>query len=256
MHIVNLENKNMYTDLIIEKDITNKIVKRKYKEKDISIERVTIDSSNYCTIFFNDITDKNNYNLVSKVLIREIKAIIRASKLSSSKSCLVVGLGNKSSTPDALGPKTIESILTTRHLYLINSLESGYKITSKLSPGVMGDTGIETKDIVKGAIDKIKPDFVIVIDALKASNIKRVNHIIQISNIGIIPGEGVGNKRKELSLKTLGVPVITIGVPTIIETNYEDCFLMVTPKDIDFQIDKLSLLISESINKVLHKNYM
>lgn len=156
---------------------------------------------------------------VEKVFATEFSRFIKEMGISDDASCLVVGLGNWNVTPDSLGPLVCENLLVTRHLYQLQpeSVEEGYRPVSALSPGVMGLTGIETSDIIFGVVEKTKPDFVIAIDALASRSIERVNSTIQVSDTGIHPGSGVGNKRKELSKQTLGVPVIAIGVPTVVD---------------------------------------
>ncbi len=135
-------------------------------------------------------------------------------------NALVVGLGNTKVTPDALGPLTADKITATRHYFLTykDKMESGVGCVSAITPGVMGDTGVESVDIVKGVVDNIKPDVVIAIDALAARNKDRINTTIQISNTGINPGAGMGNHRKGLNKESLGVEVIAIGVPTVIDS--------------------------------------
>ena len=150
---------------------------------------------------------------VEEVFATEFSHFLKQSGIKQDASCLVVGLGNWNVTPDALGPQVCENILVTRHLYQLQpeNVEEGFRPVSALSPGVMGLTGIETSDIILGVVEKTKPDFVIAIDALASRSIERVNSTIQISDTGIHPGSGVGNKRKELSKETLGIPVIAIG---------------------------------------------
>lgn len=172
----------------------------------------------YTTIFFDDVTDSNNRKEVSKIFLNELKKIIKKEEIKASDSILIIGLGNSKSTPDSLGPKVVEKVKITRHIYnYVGSLEKGYMITSGLIPGVMGNTGIETKDIILGVINKISPNLVIVIDALASDDIEKVNKTIQMTNTGIHPGSGVENNRGELSKYTLGVPVIAIGVPTVVD---------------------------------------
>jgi spore protease len=134
---------------------------------------------------------------------------------------MVVGLGNRSVTPDALGPKVISRILVTRHIKqeLPEALGSEGEVRSvcAITPGVMGITGIETAEIIKGVADKVKPDIIIAIDALAARRTSRINAAIQVSDTGINPGSGMGNKRAALNEQTLGCPVIAIGVPTVID---------------------------------------
>lgn len=156
---------------------------------------------------------------VINLFAKEFSAFLDYLGIQQDASCLIVGLGNWNVTPDSLGPLVTESLLVTRHLFKLQpeNVEEGYRPVSALSPGVMGLTGIETSDIIQGVIDRSKPDFVIAVDALASRAIDRVNSTIQISDSGIHPGSGVGNKRKELSKETLGIPVIAIGVPTVVD---------------------------------------
>nr|WP_295969514.1 GPR endopeptidase [uncultured Bacillus sp.] len=156
---------------------------------------------------------------VERIFAKEFSHFLEQVGIGKEASCLVVGLGNWNVTPDALGPQVCENIVVTRHLYQLQpeNVDKGYRPVSALAPGVMGLTGIETSDIITGVIEKTKPDFVIAIDALAARSIERVNSTIQISDTGIHPGSGVGNKRKELSKESLGIPVIAIGVPTVVD---------------------------------------
>ena len=133
---------------------------------------------------------------------------------------LIVGLGNLYVTPDSLGPKVINDIDVTRHLinYLPQYVEEGTRMVSAVSPGVLGTTGIETIEILKGIVQNINPKLVIVIDALASRSIERISSTIQLSDTGIVPGAGVGNTRKEISKKTLGIPVIAMGIPTVVES--------------------------------------
>ncbi|MEI3162465.1 MAG: GPR endopeptidase [Lachnospirales bacterium] len=132
---------------------------------------------------------------------------------------LVIGLGNLHITPDSLGPKAIDKILVTRHIKdtVPDDINNSVASVAALAPGVMGMTGIETVEVVKGVTDRVKPDLVIAIDALAARKVSRVNSTIQLSNTGVAPGAGVGNKRKTLNEDSLGVPVIAIGVPTVVD---------------------------------------
>ncbi|MFX3616031.1 MAG: GPR endopeptidase [Sporolactobacillus sp.] len=140
-------------------------------------------------------------------------------KIKPEASCLVVGLGNWKVTPDALGPSVVDNVLVTKHLFdlQLQNVQKGYRPVSAITPGVMGVTGIETSDIILGVIEKTKPDFLIAIDALAARSIERVNTTIQVADSGIHPGSGIGNNRKELSFNTLGIPVIAVGVPTVVD---------------------------------------
>lgn len=167
---------------------------------------------------------------VEETFAREFSHFLSGLGINKDASCLVVGLGNWNVTPDALGPQVCENLLVTRHLYQLSpeSVDEGYRPVSALAPGVMGLTGIETSDIILGVVEKTKPDFVIAIDALASRSIERVNSTVQISNTGIHPGSGVGNKRKELSEETLGIPVIAVGVPTVVDA------VSITSDTIDF----------------------
>ncbi|MGD6940899.1 GPR endopeptidase [Cytobacillus gottheilii] len=164
------------------------------------------------------------------VFAKEFSHFIKQLGITETASCLIVGLGNWNVTPDALGPEVCENVLVTRHLYQLQpeSVEEGYRPVSAIAPGVMGLTGIETSDIIFGIVEKTKPEFVIAIDALAARSIERVNATIQISDSGIHPGSGVGNKRKEISAETLGIPVVAIGVPTVVDA------VSITSDTIDF----------------------
>ena len=131
----------------------------------------------------------------------------------------MVGLGNRFVTPDALGPKVIPEIEVTRHIlkYMPELMPSDTRPVSAVSPGVLGITGIETLEILKGIVDNIKPKLLLIIDALASRSIERISSTVQLADTGIVPGAGVGNTRKELTEETLGVPVIAIGIPTVVE---------------------------------------
>ncbi|MBK1812882.1 GPR endopeptidase [Clostridium sp. YIM B02505] len=153
---------------------------------------------------------------VSEVLNNTMQKLIG---VNTSKTALVVGLGNWNVTPDALGPKVVEKLMITRHLKAVmpDSIDESVRPVCALAPGVLGITGIETGEIIKAVADKIKPDMVICIDALASRSIRRVNRTIQIANTGISPGAGIGNKRMEINEENLGIPVIAIGVPTVVD---------------------------------------
>lgn len=150
----------------------------------------------------------------------EITADMLKTVLNSDreKNILVAGLGNRYITPDSLGPKVVAKILVTRHIRdtLSDKIDDSVASVAAIAPGVMGITGIETAEILKGIIERIKPDAVIAIDALAARRTSRINSVIQIADSGISPGSGVGNKRMLLNEESLGVPVIGIGVPTVV----------------------------------------
>ena len=155
----------------------------------------------------------------SETLSDELKNIIN-SHINFKDDILVVGLGNLYVTPDSLGPKVINEIDVTRHIikYLPQYIDENARPVTAVSPGVLGTTGIETVEILKGIVDNIKPKLLIVIDALASRSIDRISSTVQISDTGIIPGAGVGNTRKEISQNTLGIPVIALGIPTVVES--------------------------------------
>ena len=155
----------------------------------------------------------------SEVLSEELTNILNV-HVDKQGEILVVGLGNIYVTPDALGPKVINDIDVTRHIltYMPNVLSEDTRPVSAISPGVLGTTGIETLEILKGIVDNVHPKLLIVIDALASRSVERISSTIQISDTGIVPGAGVGNKRKEISKNTLGIPVVAIGVPTVVES--------------------------------------
>lgn len=337
-HEIDLKKYDIRTDLIDETkgiDEINKLDKNEQIIDDVTINRIYLNKKqariinkcegNYITISFKDITDYNNKEKVKEIFSNELNSLLNKLNLFN-KSCLIIGLGNIKSTPDSLGPLSIDNIIVTKHLYDLGELEDGFNIVSSFIPGVTGSTGIETSDLIKELINTVKPDYLIVIDSLASSSIERVNKTIQITDTGIHPGSGVGNSRKEISQKLLKIPVIAIGVPTVVDAsiivsdtikymqkhyafnkkyqnnpmskltlssniNYlkEDIEvtrddklelmgllgyfsneeiknlifevlnpigynLMVTPKEIDFIIEKLADIIGNGINHVLHKN--
>ena len=341
MHTIDLKNTNLRTDLVIDEiartqeisDCSRVVVKTKNTTlEEIEItheleEKLHKKTGWYSTVSFQDVTDKNNFKDVEQVMTQALKLMYDKLGLKEDGKVLVVGLGNEKSTPDSLGPKSIDQVLVTRHLFLLGEVEEGYRNTASFKPSVTGTTGIETKDLIEAVKEKINPDLIIVIDALATNSIERLNKTIQIATSGISPGSGIGNNRAEISEKTLGVPVLAIGIPTVVDattivqntlqlllkqisyklnnqdndklklvplnkqdyqnhqgelTNEqkEDVLgmvgllseaeqkelllevllpvnynLMVTPKEIDYVMDKLSLLLGNAINKSLHNHF-
>ena len=225
MHEVDLSLYDIRSDLVIENE-TKDYIQESYEKNNIKVDYIKLDDDNcikrkkgdYITISFDDITDITNFNNVLDVLIKELKNILEKTNIKKDDKCLIIGLGNNKSTPDSLGFETIKNIIVTRHLFEINDVDNKYRNISVLEPNVMGNTGIESKDIILGVIKEIKPDFIIAIDSLAAGNIERVQKTIQITNTGINPGSGIGNERGELSIDTIGIPVIGIGVPTVVSS--------------------------------------
>lgn len=161
-------------------------------------------------------SDEDLKDEISQALGKEIKAL---GKTKQESKILIIGLGNWHITPDALGPKVVDRVLVTRQ-YFVNykkEIDETVANVSAMSPGVMGITGIETLEIVKGIVERVKPDILIAVDALASRKMDRISTTIQISDAGINPGAGVGNKRMEINEKTLGIPVLAIGVPTVVD---------------------------------------
>jgi spore protease len=155
---------------------------------------------------------------VSKNLADELKDMIN---LPVEATILVIGLGNWNVTPDSLGPKVVERLIVTRHLIDIMpdkfNTKKGIRPVCALAPGVLGITGIETGEIIKGLVERVKPDLIIAIDALAARSMERISTTIQIADSGVFPGSGVGNKRMGITRETVGVPVIAVGIPTVVD---------------------------------------
>lgn len=194
---------------------------------------------------------------------------------------LVAGLGNMDITPDALGPKTASKVLATRHITGEIAKSTGLdrlRPTAVLTPGVTGQTGIETGEYILSVVKRIKPTAVIVVDALASRRLERLGCTLQISDTGISPGAGVGNHRTKITSDTIGIPVIAIGVPTVVdavtlasdllgveseqhrnsiksEVSPQGRVMVVTPKEIDLLVSRASRLISLAINAALHKDY-
>ena len=211
------------------------------------------------------------FSSASQVLCSELRRL-----LPERGTVLVAGLGNEDITPDALGPKSLDLLLATRHISgeIAESLGLGeLRSVAGIVPGVLGKTGIETVESIWGVVKRISPSCVIVIDALASRNTERLGTTVQLCDTGVSPGSGVGNRRKGINSETLGVPVIAVGVPTVVDalTMAADVFekagvdlpdmdfsehrqMMVTPKEIDSLIDKAAHLIAMGINTALQKN--
>lgn len=222
-HEVDLKNNILRTDLAVElikthptKQIDDIKITNITLNKD-DAEKINKKEGNYTTIEFEDVTDHTNAEKLQNIFAEELQKLIKAENIKDDDMCLVIGLGNEKSTPDSLGPLVISNTLVTNYIYLYGSLEEGFRRVCTISPGVMGETGIETSDLLKSIVNTINPNFVITVDALAASSVERVNKTIQMTNSGINPGSGVGNKRKEISKEILGIPTIAIGVPTVVD---------------------------------------
>lgn len=227
------ERRDLYKKVnSIENEINGIETEKEEINENISVERVKVTNEegqnaigkpigNYITIDIKKlkVAQDEDIDKSAETLSNELKKIIDA-HIDKQGEILVVGLGNIYVTPDALGPKVINEIDVTRHIinYLPQYVEEGTRMVSAISPGVLGTTGIETMEILKGIVDNIKPKLLIVIDALASRSIERISSTVQLSDTGIVPGAGVGNKRAEISKETLGIPVIAIGIPTVVET--------------------------------------
>lgn len=241
-----VEKYNIRTDLALEEkerfesdqvEVQGVVLEEEYdKEREIRVTTVRIETENgaktmgkpvgtYLTIEAPNLSspDEGIHREVSeelaKYLIEVMKKIIPESE--HDKEVLVIGLGNRQATPDALGPYVADNLNVTRHIVKeygkYAALEEMTCVVSAIVPGVMAQTGMETAEIIKGVVRETKPDLLIVIDALAARNSRRLNRTIQIADTGINPGSGVGNYRNAITKETIGVPVIAIGVPTVVD---------------------------------------
>lgn len=246
---IDLGKHHLRTDLIIE---NNEVIHQKE-----TIDGFEVTSSyqdgNYITISFEDITNYESREKVGKVLEKLLKEILLKNDIKEDDECLIIGLGNIKSTPDSLGVKVINDILITKHLFKYGNVKDGIRKVSSFTPGVMANTGLESSNIIKAIIKEEKPKFIIVIDALASLSIDRINKTIQITDTGIHPGSGIGNNRKEISHKTIGIPVIAIGVPTVVSST------TIVYDTIEYLFKHISYIKeNESINKltfIKSKNY-
>lgn len=281
-----VERRDLYKNANNLEDEINGIECDEEKKDDITITRVRITNQegekaldkkmgNYITIDvkkINNITEEKEQEIIN-IFSKELSEIINK-HVKPNEEILVVGLGNLYSTPDSLGAKVVQNIEITRHIkiYLPNAIDKNTRSVSAITPGVLGTTGIETVEIVKGISNNIKPKLIIAIDSLCSKNIDRINKSIQIADTGIIPGGGVGNKQEELSKDTLGIPVIAVGIPTVLDAatividtlNVCDIVVqenelinkmklnnfnfIVTPKEIDTLVENMANIVSEGIN--------
>lgn len=257
---------NIRTDLVAEikaekqTDISGvEVIEEKINEVSISTVKILDEKASetlekpigsYCTISFPRLDFVCETCDIINATVKALKAVIK----SDINQSLVVGLGNTDITPDALGPIVADRVLATRHL--TNELKrdlglDGLKSVSTITPNVLGKTGIESYDLVSATAKKIKPDIIIAVDALACRDPERLCRTIQIADSGICAGSGVNNARKPLNLATLGIPVIAVGVPTVIDANSffdSDENMMVTPKEIDLLVEKAADIISRAIN--------
>jgi len=218
-------------------EISDKIkISRVKITNDKGAEAIGKPIGNYITIDVKKlkIADKEDIQKASETVTGEIRALIDK-HIEKKGDILIVGLGNVYVTPDSLGPKVVKDMDITRHLlkYAPEYIEPETRPVTAIAPGVLGTTGIETMEIIKGIVDNIQPKLIIVIDSLSSKSIERISSTVQIADTGIVPGAGVGNARNEISEKTLGIPVIAIGVPMVVEA------ATIAADSIDLFIEKL-----------------
>lgn len=286
---------NYRTDLAVE---TQEILEKKEKptgftrksrqlDEDISVTSITIEDEDgekafgkpkgtYITVEVNGILDQKDKiaHRAAHALAQELKQLI---PFHYYLKALVVGLGNEKVTPDSLGPHTVDKVKITSHLFKIYDCDGDWEMgnVSGFNPSVTGVTGMETADVIEHVVQLVKPEVVIIIDSLAARDIRRISTTIQVCDTGISPGAGMGNRRKEISEKTLGCRVISIGVPTVIDSRTlildaaeeidswsekevnryltsRELDMIVTSTDIDQIIQDFSEIISEGINITLH----
>ncbi len=224
-----LEAREMYRQNATQESEVPGVEVETQGDRRISVTRVKITSEqgeeamgkpqgNYITIEVPELRKKDP-DLQQETCRKLAQELGRIIKLGKETTILVVGLGNWNVTPDALGPKVVSSLMVTRHLleHIPDKIDEGVRPVCAIAPGVLGLTGIETSEIILGIVEKVKPDVVIAIDALASRRMDRISTTIQIADTGISPGSGVGNKRKALSHQTLGIPVIAIGVPMVVD---------------------------------------
>ena len=196
---------------------------------EITVTRVSVDTpeaaermgkqqGRYITLEAPGLRQKNT-PLQDEVSTRFTKELANMIELQPDTTVLVVGLGNWNVTPDALGPRVVEDLLVTRHILQMEpeTLGEGFRSLAAIAPGVLGITGVETSEIIQGLVEKVKPDILIAVDALAARNLNRLHTTIQLADTGITPGSGVGNKRLAINHETIGIPVIAVGVPTVVD---------------------------------------
>lgn len=255
---------NIRTDLVSEENLngTEGIKTETKTAGDIKTEIAEIKSESaarrinkpcgkYCTVRFNRLDTLADTVPLINALVSALGELLG----SRNDNALIVGLGNADITPDALGPLCVNSVIATRHISgeLKKTLGlEGLHSVSCIVPGVLGKTGIEAVDIIKAAVIQTKPDVVLAVDALAARTPENLCRTVQMADSGIAPGSGVKNERKELSSKTLGVPVIALGIPTVIDAAFGAADgaenMMVTPKEIDLLIARAADITARAIN--------
>lgn len=291
---------SIYTDLAMESRELNPdirgVTEHTEEKQDYSVSRIKIETHQaaakldkpmglYVTLDSPALANRHLplFEEISKALSQEIMHI--SGYLPDKATVLVVGLGNRAITPDSLGPRTAEKVFVTRHIneYMPEALPGPVRSVCSVAPGVLGSTGVETMEVIRGIAEHIKPDLIIAVDALASRRAARISTTIQLTDTGISPGSGVGNTRKGLTEEVFGVPVIAIGVPMVVHaaTISQEVIsliadktglhgdeeklrslaaevisenlgpMVVTPKDIDAIVEDMSRIISDAINLAL-----
>lgn len=226
--------------------------------------RMNRKKGDYISLSFHSMKDAHERKNIANQLVEILDQL--CNNLNIEK-ILVVGLGNEEMISDAIGPLTIKQIFVSAHYFeLQEECHSGMRNCAAIAPKVMGQTGLESSKIVKGIVDFYHPSCVLVVDALATDSFDRINRVIQISTVGIVPGSGVGNHRLALTQETLGVPVISLGVATVstigsimkeidenAESKHRDC--IVTPRSMDVDCRQIVAILSEGINCFIHPAY-
>ena len=255
----NDQDLDFYTQKIeeFENGLVQKWITIKENDQNISI-------GDYITLSFKSMNDAKKRNIISNQVVEILDKLCKDILLDK---ILVVGLGNEEMVSDSIGPKTADQILVSAHLFELNEeVHPGMKNCASITPKVMGQTGLESARIVKAIVDFYKPNCVLVIDALSSDSFSRINRAIQISNIGIIPGSGVGNHRLAINEEVLKVPVLSIGVATVttihsilkeleVNKDYKNKNCIITPRSMDIDCRQIVSILSHAINCFIHPGY-
>ena len=264
------------TDLAVERLESGEVTSDNLEHRQYTCEGVACvrvrqpDGGTYLTLSLDELMrrEQESFAHACRAVAAQLRELVP--RLRAQAPVLVIGLGNRSVTPDAVGPLCCQSVLATRHLTGAEPILDGFRPVSVLAPGVLGTTGVETGEIVRGLLENIRPELILAVDALAARRMRRLMRTIQLTDTGIVPGSGVGNARTALTHEELGVPVIALGVPTVIDTatiaseiaeQTESRFealddlntpAIVTTRDVDRQVADAARVIGYGINLFLH----
>ena len=224
-------------------------------EKERAAELLGRHTGEYITLEYHDLPrcDAHTQKLLAALVAQGVRSL-----LPREGEVLVVGLGNAAMTPDAVGPLALDSVLITRHLLSAMPRQfAGFRQVSAFRTGVLGTTGVESGELVRAVTERIHPACVIAVDALASRSLKRVCTTVQLADTGIVPGSGVGNDRAAVNRESLGLPVVAMGVPTVVDASaFSDspdaAGMFVTPRDIDASVRDVAKLIGYGINLALH----